>query len=78
VLSEAAELSPTSASGWQELAEARQKATIPAFAVSLSVSVGVRALVDFSLQIQAVTLIYMAILGAGVAQATFRSSPSIP
>jgi hypothetical protein len=31
--------------------------------------VGAHALVDFSLQIQAVTLTYMVVLGAGVAQA---------
>jgi O-antigen ligase len=51
-------------------ARARQRnATIPAIAASVSFLVGVHALVDFSLQIQAVTLTYMAILGAGVAQA---------
>jgi hypothetical protein len=44
--------------------------TIPAVAVSASVLVGVHAWVDFSLQIQAVTLTYMAVLGIGVAQAT--------
>ncbi len=42
--------------------------TIPLVAVSVSVLVGVHALVDFSLQIQAVTLTYMAVLGIGVAQ----------
>ena len=51
-------------------ARTRQRnATIPAIAASVSVLVGMHALVDFSLQIQAVTLTYMAILGAGVAQA---------
>jgi O-Antigen ligase len=42
--------------------------TIPAVAVGVSVLVGVHALVDFSLQVQAITLTYMAILGLGVAQ----------
>ena len=47
----------------------KRGATIPAIAASVSVLVGAHALLDFSLQIQAVTLTYMAILGAGVAQA---------
>jgi O-antigen ligase len=51
-------------------AKTRQRAvTIPTVAVGVSVLVGVHALVDFSLQVQAVTLTYMAILGVGVAQA---------
>jgi O-antigen ligase len=51
-------------------ARTRQRdATIPAVAASVSFLVGVNALFDFSLQIQAVTLTYMAVLGAGVAQA---------
>jgi O-antigen ligase len=51
-------------------ARTRQRdATIPAIAACVSFLVGVNALVDFSLQIQAVTLTYMAVLGAGVAQA---------
>jgi hypothetical protein len=51
-------------------ARTRQRdATIPAIAASVSFLVGAHALVDISLQIQAVTLSYMAILGAGVAQA---------
>jgi O-antigen ligase len=51
-------------------ARTRQRdATIAAVAGSVSFLVGVHALVDFSLQIQAVTLTYMAVLGAGVAQA---------
>jgi branched-subunit amino acid transport protein AzlD len=57
---------------WDCLKGARTRlrnATIPAIAVGVSVLVGTHALVDFSLQIQAVTLTYMAILGAGVAQA---------
>jgi O-antigen ligase len=48
----------------------RRDATIPAIAASVSFLVGVHAMIDFSLQIQAVTLTYMAVLGAGVAQAT--------
>jgi O-antigen ligase len=51
-------------------ARTRQRdATIPAIAASVSFLVAAHALVDFSLQIQAVTLTYMAVLGAGVAQA---------
>jgi hypothetical protein len=56
---------------WECLKGARSRqrgATIPAIAASVSFLVGVHALVDFSLQIQAVTLTYMAVLGAGVAQ----------
>jgi hypothetical protein len=58
---------------WDCLKGARTRkrdATIPAVAASVSFLVGVNAFADFSLQIQAVTLTYMAILGAGVAQAT--------
>jgi O-antigen ligase len=52
-------------------ARTRQRdATIPAIAAGVSVLVGVHALIDFSLQIQAVALTYVAILGAGVAQAS--------
>jgi hypothetical protein len=47
----------------------KRNATIPAIAASVSFLVGVHAFVDFSLQIQAVALTYMAVLGAGVAQA---------
>jgi O-antigen ligase len=48
---------------------ARQKgAVVCCVAASVTFLVGVHALVDFSLQIQAVTLTFMAILGAGVAQ----------
>ncbi len=49
---------------------ARRKvgATLPAVAASTALLLGSNALVDFSLQIQAVTLTFMAILGAGVAQ----------
>jgi O-antigen ligase len=45
-----------------------KSAMIPAIAASAAVLVGVHALVDFSLQVQAVTLTFFAILGAGVAQ----------
>ena len=44
-------------------------ATMPAIAAAVSLLLASNALVDFSLQIQAVTLTFMAILGAGVAQA---------
>jgi O-antigen ligase len=54
----------------------KRDTTIPAIAAGASLVVGTHALVDFSLQIQAVTLTYMAILGAGVAQA--RDAPSLP
>lgn len=46
----------------------RRNEMIPRIAASVSVLVGVQALVDFSLQIQAVAITFMAILGAGVAQ----------
>ncbi len=46
----------------------RHGATVPRVAASAAFLVGVHALVDFSLQIQAVALTFMAILGAGVAQ----------
>jgi O-antigen ligase len=45
-----------------------ENASIPALAASAGVLVGLHALVDFSLQIQAVTLTFMALLGAGLAQ----------
>ena len=48
----------------------KRNATIPAIAVSVSFLVGAHAFVDFSLQLQAVALTYMAVLGAGVAQAS--------
>ncbi|HEX4804129.1 MAG TPA: O-antigen ligase family protein [Myxococcaceae bacterium] len=57
---------------WQCLKVARTRkrnATIPAIAASVSVLVGAHAFLDFSLQLQAVTLTYMAVLGAGVSQA---------
>jgi len=48
----------------------RQQITIPCVGTGVAFLVGVHAMVDFSLQIQAVTLTFMAILGAGVAQST--------
>jgi O-antigen ligase len=50
----------------------QEHVTAPRVAVAAAVLVGVHALVDFSLQIQAVTLTFMAILGAGVAQSQGR------
>ena len=50
-------------------ASARQmNETLPCVAASAGVLVGIHSLVDFSLQIQAITLTFMALLGAGVAQ----------
>lgn len=46
----------------------RTQAVIPSIAVSVAVLAGVHALADFSLQMQAVALTFMALLGAGVAQ----------
>lgn len=46
----------------------RQNATPAIVAAAASLLVGVHALVDFSLQIEAVALTYMALLGAGAAQ----------
>jgi O-antigen ligase len=46
-----------------------QNAMIPCVAASVSLLLGVHSLIDFSLQIQAVTVTFMALLGAGVAQA---------
>jgi hypothetical protein len=47
----------------------RENPSVPGFAAAAAILVGVHALVDFSLQIQAVALTFTAILGAGVAQA---------
>jgi O-antigen ligase len=47
---------------------ARQQITIPCIATGVAFLVGIHAMVDFSLQMQAVALTFMAILGAGVAQ----------
>lgn len=46
----------------------RENATVPLVAVAAATLVGAHALVDFSLQIQAVTLTVAALLGAGLAQ----------
>jgi hypothetical protein len=46
----------------------KENAIIPAVGASVSVLVGSHALVDFSLQLQAVAITYMALLGVGVAQ----------
>jgi O-antigen ligase len=46
----------------------REHSTIPRVAASVAFLVGIHALVDFGLQIQAITLTFMAVLGAGVAQ----------
>lgn len=46
----------------------RRDSTPPLVAAAVSALVGVHALVDFSIQIEAVCLTYMAVLGAGVAQ----------
>jgi O-antigen ligase len=48
--------------------ERQQGVTLRRIAASAAVLVGVHALVDFSLQMQAVTLTFMALLGGGVAQ----------
>jgi O-antigen ligase len=42
--------------------------TMPCVAVSVAVLLSVHSLVDFSLQIQAISITFMAVLGAGVAQ----------
>lgn len=46
----------------------QENAMVPAVAAGAACLVGVHTLVDFSLQMQAVALTFMAILGAGVAQ----------
>jgi O-antigen ligase len=53
----------------------RENSTIPCVAASVVFLVAAHALVDFSLQIQAVTVTFAAILGTGVAQA--QSSRSL-
>ena len=42
--------------------------TMPCVAASVALLLGVHALVDFSLQMQAIAITFMALLGAGVAQ----------
>jgi O-antigen ligase len=46
----------------------QENEAIPCVAVAVAVLVGVHSLIDFSLQIQAVGVTFMALLGAGVAQ----------
>jgi O-antigen ligase len=46
----------------------RQNETMPCVAASVAVLIGVNALVDFGLQMQAIAITFMALLGAGVAQ----------
>jgi O-antigen ligase len=46
----------------------RHQMTVPRIATGVAFIVGVHAMVDFSLQMQAVALTFMAILGAGIAQ----------
>jgi O-antigen ligase len=48
----------------------KESAMVPAVAASVGLLVGVHALVDFSLQIQGITLTFAALLGAGVAQSS--------
>ena len=54
----------------------RESVTVPRVAASVALLVGVHALVDFSLQIQAVAITFMTVLGAGVAQS--ESPPLTP
>ncbi len=62
---------------YRGLVKREQSASIPIMATAAAFLVGVHALVDFSLQIQSVTLTFMALLGAGVAQSlTSRQSMS--
>ena len=46
----------------------RMNETLPCAAASVAFMLGIHALVDFSLQMQAIALTFMALLGAGVAQ----------
>jgi O-antigen ligase len=46
----------------------QENVTVPRVAAGVAFLVGAQALVDFSLQIQAVTLTFTAVLGAGTAQ----------
>ena len=46
----------------------QENETIPCIAACVAVLVGVHSLIDFSLQIQAISVTFMAVLGAGVAQ----------
>jgi O-antigen ligase len=51
-----------------------RNATAPCVASGVACLIGINAMVDFSLQIQAVTLTFMAVLGAGFSQATSSRS----
>ena len=46
----------------------QESETIPCVAASVAFLLGVQTLVDFSLQMQAIAITFMAVLGAGVAQ----------
>ena len=46
----------------------QENEVIPCVAASVAFLLGAHALVDFSLQMQAVAITFMAVLGAGVAQ----------
>jgi len=48
--------------------------TLPCVAASVALLLGVHTLVDFSLQIQAIAITFMALLGAGVAQSSSSRS----
>ena len=54
---------------WRGAIQRQENAAIPQVAAGAACLVGLHAAADFSIQIQAVTLTFMAILGAGVAQA---------
>jgi hypothetical protein len=46
----------------------QENGMIPCVAVSVAFLLGVHSLVDFSLQMQAIAITFMALLGLGVAQ----------
>jgi hypothetical protein len=46
----------------------QENETIPCVAAGVAFLVGIHSLADFSLQIQAIAVTFMALLGAGVAQ----------
>jgi O-antigen ligase len=48
----------------------REESTVPGLAASVACLVAIHALADFSLQMQAVTLTFAAVLGVGVAQSS--------
>ena len=56
-------------------ASRRENAVVPLVAVGAAILVGAHALVDFSLQIQAIALTVAALLGAGIAQAESSRVP---